>query len=548
MMDHGAGSNTENQVDRVTEFIGPLDTATAFIGPLDTATAFIGPLDTATAFIGPLDTATAFNGPLDTATAFNGPLDTATAFNGPLDTATAFNGPLDTATAFNGPLDTATAFNGPLDTATAFNGPLDTATAFSGPLDTATAFSGPLDRETAFIRQGNTTYGNNAIQKLPIGNHQDLEEEENQDPLILLEEQLAEGQEKLSELCQSQSGHCGEEETSVLEFVIKTEKEEEHSGFSQAGCQRSTVKQQNPLSSEFVMDERDSQLWSSIVQGNDDIVIETDFPDFSYVAEQYSESFPDRSEAQPQPLSSPVEGPSKSTISPLQRPCNGSMYNKVFQKEKVSASQSVSSSFQCRPQINHSQQQTRQRDQVFSQRNNHIPPSRPQDTGHTAERSFGLGDTDRPTASHLGIRLNNNTFTPGGLRSFTMPHYNTKNHWGTAITEKVFSCSQCGKSFSRLSYLKIHQRSHTGERPFRCTVCGKSFHCSSHLTIHHRIHTGERPYSCATCGKRFTQQSSLKTHQSVHSGERPYGCSQCGKTFTLLHHLKRHRIIHAGYS
>lgn len=124
-----------------------------------------------------------------------------------------------------------------------------------------------------------------------------MEEEENQDPLILLEEQLAEGQEKLSELCQSQSGHCGEEETSVLEFVIKTEKEEEHSGFSQAGCQRSTVKQQNPLSSEFVMDERDSQLWSSTVQGNDpDIVIDTDFPNFSCCSIQ---SFSDCAEAQP---------------------------------------------------------------------------------------------------------------------------------------------------------------------------------------------------------------------------------------------------------
>ncbi|KAL0966510.1 hypothetical protein UPYG_G00296150 [Umbra pygmaea] len=394
-------------------------------------------------------------------------------------------------------------------------------------------------------RQGNNTYITNAAQKLPIEIHQQLEEEENQAPLNLLEEQLAEDPETLSKL--GQSGHHGDEENSVLEFVIKTEKDEEHCGFSQDECQqRNTMKQQNSLSSEFVMDERDSQLWSSIVQGNDtDIVLDTDFPDFSCVADQYSESFSDCSKAQP--VSTPAEDPSKSDISSSQRQCNRSMFNKVFQKEKVSVPQ-TGSSFQCLPQANHSQQQTR-RDQLFSQRSNHIQTSRPQGNGQAAEQSFVLGDTDRPTASQAGARVNNNNpFPPGGLRSFSMLHHHSKNHWGTAITEKVFSCSQCGKGFSRLPYLKIHQRSHTGERPFRCTVCGKSFHCSSHLTIHHRIHTGERPYSCATCGKRFTQQSSLKTHQSVHSGERPYCCAQCGKTFTLLHHLKRHRIIHSGYS
>ncbi|KAJ8011527.1 hypothetical protein DPEC_G00059150 [Dallia pectoralis] len=202
--------------------------------------------------------------------------------------------------------------------------------------------------------QGNPTFVNDAVQKLPVEMHQQLEEEESQAPITLLEEQLAEDPETLCKLRQSASR--GDEETSVLEFVIKTEKDEEHSIFSQDGCQqRNTVKQQNPQSSEFVMDERDSQLWSSIVQGNDtDIVIDTDFPDFSCVADQYSESFSDCSKAPP--VSTQVDEARKADIAPSQRPCGRTVFNKVFQKEKATACQ-TGSGFQCLPHVTHPQQQ-----------------------------------------------------------------------------------------------------------------------------------------------------------------------------------------------
>ncbi|CAK6977467.1 zinc finger and SCAN domain-containing protein 20-like [Scomber scombrus] len=306
--------------------------------------------------------------------------------------------------------------------------------------------------------------------------------------------------------------HAGE--ISGLHLTVKTEKEEKLSGFNQDGCQHGAGKQ-NQLAADFSLDERENQLWSCIIEGDE---IDSGFPDFSSVVEEYSNTFPDHSD------SHVVSNTGKSANvqqSPSQRPCNG-IYNSDYQKDPQS------SNFQLRPQAALSQQE-RQKEQNYSQRNaSHVAHLR-QPEDHPERDS---APTDRQAVSH-----SHNTFSPGSYH----PHNPHKPLSGAA---RGYVCSQCGKTFTRLHQFKLHQQSHKRKRAFWCSVCGKSFQCSSHLSIHHRTHTGEKPYGCGQCGKRFTQQSSLRVHQRTHSGERPYSCAQCGKTFILMHHLKRHRIIH----
>ncbi|XP_073467339.1 uncharacterized protein [Aquarana catesbeiana] len=111
---------------------------------------------------------------------------------------------------------------------------------------------------------------------------------------------------------------------------------------------------------------------------------------------------------------------------------------------------------------------------------------------------------------------------------------------------KRFSCTECGKRFSKNEHLSIHQRSHSGEKPFSCSECGKCFSQKSHLDNHQRLHTGEKPYSCPVCGKCFVQKSTLVKHQRSHTGEKPYSCPECGKLFSQKSHLYRHQKLHTG--
>ncbi|XP_035286199.1 zinc finger protein 23-like [Anguilla anguilla] len=299
-------------------------------------------------------------------------------------------------------------------------------------------------------------------------------------------------------------------------FMVKAEQEEEHEiaqRLNKTGCEHSAGRLSS-LGSEYVMYERDNQMWTSFTQGDSDI--DSDDPVCSDTTEQCSQSLLAHSPLQHVPATMEVSG---STLSSLGKDVHA--VDGVLVKEEAGGQCSYS-------EENISEmggtQQTEYRQPPLSM-NDHLTSQLWQPLQQPLDWQIGITENITDPVSNCSRK--------------------TRIHWRTGIGERPYSCTQCKKSFDRFIDLERHQRIHTGEKPFSCGQCGKRFSLRCNLITHERVHSGNKPFGCVQCGKRFAQGSNLRAHHRIHTGEKPYHCTQCGKNFTQLSSLKTHQKVHS---
>ncbi|XP_041698763.2 zinc finger and SCAN domain-containing protein 2-like isoform X2 [Coregonus clupeaformis] len=251
---------------------------------------------------------------------------------------------------------------------------------------------------------------------------------------------------------------------------------------------------------QFVMDETDGQLWTSVDPGRD-----TDpdgHPDFSFHAtEEYSQNisiFPSHD-----------VGPSLhySIVKPHANMFSAAAHLKRHVRTLAD---------ETRQQMPEGESSER----LNSNNDGNILAIQPRQHQYRASSEATVRLSECTTESNMATT---STFSGYSLShsSFNMVK-RMRTQWRSGgTTERRFSCTFCGKRFQRFWQLKEHIRSHTGEKPYTCEQCGRSFTKQCNLIRHALVHSGEKPYECTQCGKCFTQRSKMMSHQRTHIGESP---------------------------
>jgi len=110
------------------------------------------------------------------------------------------------------------------------------------------------------------------------------------------------------------------------------------------------------------------------------------------------------------------------------------------------------------------------------------------------------------------------------------------------------NCLECGKAFNKISFLRVHLRSHAcSEKPFVCDRCGRSFSQRSNLLRHYQGHFGEKPHLCHLCSRAFVHKVQLSEHMAQeHSGavvsQKRFSCRICHQAFAERGHLRLHAV------
>ena len=127
-----------------------------------------------------------------------------------------------------------------------------------------------------------------------------------------------------------------------------------------------------------------------------------------------------------------------------------------------------------------------------------------------------------------------------------------KKHINIHLRETPFECIQCDKKFSKMDYLKTHEKTHSGIKDKICKICGTGFVSNKLLSNHLKTHDSNRKktFGCNECGVMFHTKFVLNQHIKRHlpKSERPFKCNfnGCHLSFVNKSELLSHSRVHSN--
>ncbi|XP_062875108.1 vascular endothelial zinc finger 1 isoform X2 [Trichomycterus rosablanca] len=146
---------------------------------------------------------------------------------------------------------------------------------------------------------------------------------------------------------------------------------------------------------------------------------------------------------------------------------------------------------------------------------------------------------------------------PHCSKGFSRPDHLNSHVRQVHSTERPFKCPTCESAFATKDRLRAHMIRHEDKVP--CHICGKLL-SPAYITDHMRVHNQSQHHVCHLCNRSFTTLTYLRVHAQKHHGQEwkessmgrgsgPGGvllCQLCGVHCKTPTQLQGHMATHAN--
>ncbi|CAM4706600.1 unnamed protein product [Leuciscus chuanchicus] len=105
---------------------------------------------------------------------------------------------------------------------------------------------------------------------------------------------------------------------------------------------------------------------------------------------------------------------------------------------------------------------------------------------------------------------------PHCAKAFSRPDHLNSHVRQVHSSERPFKCPTCESSFATRDRLRAHMIRHEEKVP--CHICGKLL-SAAYITDHMRVHNQSQHHSCHLCNRSFTTLTYLRVHAQKHHGQ-----------------------------